>query len=100
MDKEAGTGELRSADGAVWLREARYELVIKPADILGGLPLIRGAILNPPEGGFAPGQVGAEAVLRLDDGREWECALADTGGRLTARGQVEADRGGAGPFPG
>jgi hypothetical protein len=86
-DTEVGIGELRSAEGEVWLSNVRYELVIKAADILGGLPIIRGAILNPPPGGFQAAWIGTEAVLHLDDGREWECALADAGGHLTARGQ-------------
>ena len=89
MQTEAGIGELRAAGGEVWLPEARYELVIKPADILGGLPVIRGAILNVPGSGFAQSLVGSDAVLRLDDGREWECTLADPAGSLTARGQLE-----------
>lgn len=88
MDTEAGTGELRSADGMIWMADAQYELKIQPADILGGLPVIRGTILNPPNGGFETTQIGADAVLRLADGREWECALADQRGRLTARGQI------------
>ena len=87
MDTEAGTGELRAADGAVWLNEAQYELIIKPAEILGGLPIIRGAILNAPSDGRFEPLVGVDAVLRLADGREWACALEDAGGNLTARGQ-------------
>ena len=86
-DTEAGTGEFRSAEGKVWLAQARYELVIKPAEILGGLPIIRGSILNPPAGGFQHAWIGTDAVLQLEDGREWACALADAGGNLTARGQ-------------
>jgi hypothetical protein len=86
-DTEAGTGELRSAEGEVWVANARYELVIRPADMLGGLPIIRGSILNPPAAGFQRAWVGGDAVLQLEDGREWECALADAGGNLTARGQ-------------
>lgn len=87
METEAGTGELRAADGAVWLNEAQYELTIKPADILGGLPIIRGTILNAPPDGRFGALVGVDAVLRLADGREWACALEDGEGRLTARGQ-------------
>lgn len=86
-ETEAGVGEFRSAGGDVWITDARYELIIKPADILGGLPIIRGSILNPPPHGFDIGWIGVEAVLQLEDGREWECALADAGGNLTARGQ-------------
>ena len=86
-ETEAGTGELRSADGEVWLPGARYELVIKPAEILGGLPVIRGSILNGPSGGFQTRWVGADAVLHLEDGRQWECSLADAAGNLTARGR-------------
>ena len=87
MDTEAGTGTLKSADGVVWLAEATYELVIKPAEILGGLPVIRGTITNAPAGGFPASAVGVDAVLRLSDGREWDCALEDPSGALTARGQ-------------
>lgn len=86
-ETEAGTGELRGADGAVWLQEAQYELTIQPAEILGGLPIIRGTILNAPPDGRFGSLAGADAVLRLADGREWACALADAEGRLTARAQ-------------
>ena len=87
METEAGTGELRAVDGSVWLPAARYELTIAAAEILGGLPVIRGSVANPPSGGFAPSLVGADAILQLEDGRQWECTLADQFGGLTARGQ-------------
>ena len=65
----------------------QYELTIDHAEILGGLPEIRGALLNPPPQGFMASIVGAEAVLRLEDGREWDCVLADRSGTLRGRGE-------------
>jgi hypothetical protein len=84
---EAGTGELRAADGEVWLRGARYELTVDHAQILGGLPAIHGVILNPPPHGFAARMFGVEAVLQLENGREWPCVLADGAGTLRGRGE-------------
>jgi hypothetical protein len=84
---ETGTGQLHAVDGEVWLLDARYELTIDHAQILGGLPAINGAILNPPSDGFAARMLGVEAVLRLEDGREWDCVLADQGGTLRGRGE-------------
>ena len=89
METEAGIGELKAAGGETWLSDAQYELVIRPAEILGGLPVIRGTIVNPPAEGFEPSLVGEDAVLRLADGREWDCTLADPSGQLTARGQLD-----------
>ena len=83
---EAGTGELREINGQTVLKGARYELTITHAKILGGLPSISGVILNPPPDGFAVPLVGSELMLRLEDGREWDCLLADSRGTLTGRG--------------
>jgi hypothetical protein len=83
---EAGTGELRQISGETILKAARYELTITHAKILGGLPSISGVILNPPPHGFPLPLVGSELMLRLEDGREWDCLLADSGGTLTGRG--------------
>jgi hypothetical protein len=82
---ETGTGELCGTAGDVWLPDARYELTIDHAQIAGGLPAIRGAILNAPPHGFREYMIGTEAVLRLEDGREWTCVLADGSGTLIGR---------------
>ena len=85
-DNEAGIGHLRSLDGATILDAARYELTIHHPEIAGGLPLIRGQILNAPADGFPPSIVESEVLLRLEDGREWDCRLADARGTLAPRG--------------
>ena len=85
-DNETGIGLLESAEGRLILNQASYSLTIDHAQIAGGLPYIRGEILNPPDGGFASTEVG-DALLRLQDGRQWACTLADTRGTLTPRGQ-------------
>lgn len=84
---EAGTGELCGAGGDVWLPDARYELTIDHADITGGLPFIHGSILNAPPRGFSEWMVGNDAILRLEDGREWLCILVDGAGGLRPRGE-------------
>jgi hypothetical protein len=84
-DNETGIGALHGADGRSILDKASYNLIIDHARIAGGLPHIRGEILNPPEGGFPPAAVGTEVLLHLQDGRRWECLLADTAGTLTPR---------------
>lgn len=84
---EAGTGELRGAAGDVWLPDVQYELIIDHAQILGGLPAIHGAVLNGPPHGFAAWMIGTDAVLCLEDGREWQCVLADGSGTLRGRGE-------------
>ena len=84
-EQETGIGALRTADGRSILDRVSYTLTIHHAAIAGGLPQIRGAILNPPDDGFPPAAVGAEVCLRLEDGREWECRLADEHGTLAPR---------------
>ena len=86
-ENEAGIGELRTLDGRTVLDGASYKLTIEHAEIAGGLPLIRGEILNPPSDGFPSSIVDSEVLLRLEDGREWDCRLADTRGTLAPRGQ-------------
>ena len=83
---EAGTGELCGPGGDVWFPDARYELTIDHARISGGLPFIHGAVLNTPPRGFSEWMVGSDAILRLEDGREWLCVLADGSGALRPRG--------------
>ena len=85
--KEAGIGELRTLDGRTLLGDARYNLSIEHPEIAGGLPLIRGEILNAPSDGFPSSVVDSEVLLRLEDGREWDCRLADARGTLAPRGQ-------------
>ena len=85
---EVGTGELRGAGGDVWLPVVQYELIIDHAQIAGGLPVIHGAVLNPPPYGFAAWMIGTDAVLCLQDGREWQCVLSDGSGTLRGRGEV------------
>ena len=84
---ETGTGELCGSGGDVWLPDARYGLTIDHADIAGGLPFISGSILNPPPRGVSEWMVGTDAILRLEDGREWLCVLVDGGGVLRPRGE-------------
>jgi hypothetical protein len=84
---DTGLGELLGAGGDIWLPDAQYELTIDHARIAGGLPAIHGAILNAPPHGFAAWMIGSEAVLRLADGREWSCTLADGAGTLHPRGE-------------
>ena len=84
-EQETGVGALRTPDGRNILDGASYSLTIHHAEIAGGLPQIRGEILNPPDDGFPAGAIGAEVCLRLEDGREWECRLADQKGTLSPR---------------
>ena len=84
-ENETGIGTLRTPDGYAILDNANYHLTIEHARIAGGLPQIRGEILNPPDGGFPAGTVGAEVLLHLQDGRAWECKLADDRGTLAPR---------------
>ena len=86
-EEEAGIGELRSLDGCVVLDKARYTLTIEHPEIAGGLPSIHGQILNAPGDGFPPSFVDTEVLLRLEDGREWDCRLTDTRGSLAPRGE-------------
>ena len=86
-ENEAGVGELRTLDGQTLLDAATYKLTIDHAEIAGGLPLIRGEILNAPQEGFPPSLVDGEVLLRLEDGREWDCRLIDARGTLAPRGQ-------------
>jgi hypothetical protein len=86
-EEQAGVGQLRALDGTPLLHTARYALTIDHASIAGGLPYIHGAILNPPDGGFAPSLVDSEVLLLLDDGREWDCRLTDAQGTLAPRGE-------------
>jgi hypothetical protein len=86
-ENEAGIGELRTIDGHTLLGNARYNLSIEHPEIAGGLPLIRGEILNAPLDGFPSSVIDSEVLLRLEDGREWDCRLADARGRLAPRGQ-------------
>ena len=84
-ENETGIGELRAPDGQPILDNANYKLTIEHPQIAGGLPRIRGEIMNPPAGGFPSVDVGAEVLLYLEDGREWECRLADARGTLAPR---------------
>ncbi len=86
-EEQAGVGQLRALDGTPLLHNARYALTIDHASIAGGLPYIHGAILNPPDGGFAQSVVDSEVLLLLDDGREWDCRLTDAQGTLAPRGE-------------
>lgn len=86
-DDEAGVGELRRIDGRPILQNARYSLTVEHASIAGGLPYIHGQILNAPDGGFPPGLVDSEVLLKLEDGREWDCRLKDARGTLAPRGE-------------
>jgi hypothetical protein len=86
-ENEAGVGQLRTLDGHTLLDAARYELTIEHAEIAGGLPYIHGHILNTPSGGFPPSLVDSEVLLRLEDGREWDCRLTDASGTLAPRGE-------------
>jgi hypothetical protein len=86
-EEQAGIGELRALDGTPLLPDARYALTIDHAPIAGGLPYIHGAILNPPAGGFPPTVVDSEVLLKLEDGREWDCRLTDPHGTLAPRGE-------------
>jgi hypothetical protein len=86
-EEEVGTGQLCALDGTALLEKARYALTIKHAEIAGGLPYIHGQILNAPPDGFQPTYVDAEVLLRLEDGREWDCRLTDTRGTLAPRGE-------------
>ena len=83
-DNETGVGTLRTIDGSSILDKASYNLTIEHPRIAGGLPRIHGEILNPPDGGF-PAEALGEALLYLDDGREWECRLTDRRGTLGPR---------------
>ena len=84
-EQEAGIGALHMPDGRSILDDASYSLTIDHAEIAGGLPHIRGEILNPPEEGFPAAAVGAEVCLWLEDGRHWDCRLADERGTLSPR---------------
>ena len=86
-EEQAGIGELRTLDGEPLLPNASYSLIIEHAEIAGGLPHIRGAILNAPAGGFPESLVDAEVLLRLADGGEWDCRLVDARGTLAPRGE-------------
>ena len=86
-EEQAGLGELRTLDGTPLLHGARYTLTIDHAPIAGGLPTIHGAILNPPAEGFPASIVNCEVLLRLEDGREWDCLLTDRQGSLAPRGE-------------
>ena len=86
-EQQAGIGELRALDGRALLKNARYSLTIEHAEIAGGLPYIHGSILNAPDDGFPPSAVDAEVLLRLEDGREWDCRLTDSRGTLAPRGE-------------
>ena len=86
-EQQAGIGELRTLDGTPLLTNARYSLTIEHAEIAGGLPYIHGSILNAPDDGFPASIVDAEVLLRLEDGREWDCRLTDSQGTLAPRGE-------------
>ena len=96
-ENQTGIGALRTPDGRAILAEANYNLTIDHPEIAGGLPQIRGEILNPPDGGFPPAAVGGEVRLHLQDGREWECRLADARGTLAPRGEAVLHR--VAPWP-
>ena len=85
-EEQAGIGELRALDGQALLKNARYSLTIEHPEIAGGLPYIRGSILNAPDDGFPATAVDAEVLLKLEDGREWDCRLTDSRGTLVPRG--------------
>jgi hypothetical protein len=87
VESEIGTGQLNALTGDAILEPAQYTLTIEHPEIAGGLPLIRGRILNVPSGGMPQGVVGSEVLLRLEDGREWDCRLADATGFLEPRGE-------------
>src|ERR687898_457444 len=97
QENETGIGALRTADGRAILDGASYTLTIEHARIAGGLPQIRGEILNPPDGGFPPAAIGGELLLHLQDGREWECQLADARGTLEPGGEPVLHRVGSAP---
>jgi hypothetical protein len=86
-EEQAGIGELSALDGRVLLSNARYSLTIEHAEIAGGLPSIHGQILDAPSEGFPAAFVDTEVLLRLEDGREWDCRLTDTRGSLAPRGE-------------
>lgn len=75
---EAGVGELHTPDGRTLLSNVRYELTIGHAEVLGGLPVITG-MLEQQRAGELSSLGGADVVLRLEDGRQWECVLAGDG---------------------
>jgi hypothetical protein len=85
-EEQAGIGELRALDGQAVLKNARYSLTIEHAEIAGGLPYIHGSILNAPDAGFPASAIDAEVLLKLEDGREWDCRLTDSRGTLAPRG--------------
>jgi hypothetical protein len=87
LESEAGIGRLQTLGGDAILNPAEYSITVEHAQIAGGLPLIRGQILNVPDGGLPAAIVGREVLLHLEDGREWDCRLADARGLLEPRGE-------------
>ena len=72
-EEQAGIGELRALDGTPLLQDARYALTIDHAPIAGGLPYH--SRRDPESAGWripcARGR--SEVLLKLEDGREWDC---------------------------